>query len=513
MKKLLSGVLTLGLCFTLIGCGKKNSKSTTKEKTTYDIDTNNPNYESNYSPILSDTLPRIDINVADDSLSHEEKMKFVTEPNRDNPPADYTECNVTVSEGSDISIDGKKAGVKVRGNWTTYYDKKPLRIKFDKKQSMLGLNNGEKYKSWVLLAAYKDWSILRDASAFYLAKLMGAYYASDFRLVNVYINGEYWGVYLLVEQQQTGSTRVNITEPEKLDDGTYYTGTDIGYFLEYDGYYTEEDPNQTFTVEYKGLPNYDKTKAFPKNKFQKGFTIKSDIYSENQRLFIKNYMQNVFDISYNAIVKKEFYEFDSTYSTITKNDSLNSYTAISKVIDVDSLVNAYILAEITCDVDIAWSSMFMDVDFGENGSKKLVFEAPWDYDSSLGNTRGCPDAKGIFAADVEINAMNEESANPWYLLFYQCDWFRDLVKDKLNGMKDKKVFEKVVSFITDASTKYEEDFKNNYTKWNNCGHPETINYETNENSAKCKTEKEAANWLKEWFTMRVENVIKIFNEQ
>ena len=509
MKKLLTGILMLGLFFGLAGC-KKKEKNTTKQKLTYDINSDNAKYESNYSPIVSDTLPRIDINVADDTLSHEEKMKFVTKPNRDNKP-DYTDCKVSVTDGSEVTIDAKKAGVKVRGNWTNYYDKKPLRIKFDKKQSMLGLNSGEKYKSWVLLAAYKDWSMLRDASALYLAKLMGAYYASDFRLVNVYINGEYWGVYVLVEQQQLGETRVNISEPQKLEDGTYYKGTDIGYFLEFDGYYDEEEPLNQFTIKYNGLFNYDNSRSF--TKFQNGFTIKSDIYSDAQNDFIQEYMQNVWNICYKAIVKKEYYEFDSAYSTITQNDSLNSYTAISKVIDVDSLVNAYILAEITCDVDFAWSSMFMDVDFGENGSKKLVFEAPWDYDSSLGNTSGCVNAEGIFIADIEVTAMGYDLANPWYMLFYRCDWFRELIKDKLLAMKEKKVFEKVTTYISTVSTKYEQDFINNYTKWNNCGHPDLYGNEMNSKSGACKTQKEAANYLIEWFNKRVDNVIKIYCEE
>ena len=56
-----------------------------------------------------------------------------------------------------ISVDGQEAlpgQVKVRGNWTTNYDKKSLRIKLDNKQNLLGLNGGKKFKNWVLLACY-----------------------------------------------------------------------------------------------------------------------------------------------------------------------------------------------------------------------------------------------------------------------------------------------------------------------------------------------------------------------
>jgi hypothetical protein len=40
--------------------------------------------------------------------------------------------------------------VKVRGNWTTDYPKKSLRIKFDDKQKMFGLNSDGEFKNWVL---------------------------------------------------------------------------------------------------------------------------------------------------------------------------------------------------------------------------------------------------------------------------------------------------------------------------------------------------------------------------
>lgn len=46
----------------------------------------------------------------------------------------------------------EKAQLKARGNWTLNYPKKTLRIKFEKKQNLLGLNGGREYKNWVLLA-------------------------------------------------------------------------------------------------------------------------------------------------------------------------------------------------------------------------------------------------------------------------------------------------------------------------------------------------------------------------
>ena len=66
----------------------------------------------------------------------------------------------------------------------------------------------------MLLAEYADKSMIRNASAFYLAKQIfeGRYYSSDCCFAEVYINGQYQGVYLLAEQQQVNKGRINIFE-------------------------------------------------------------------------------------------------------------------------------------------------------------------------------------------------------------------------------------------------------------------------------------------------------------
>ena len=83
MKKLLTGILSLGLCLSIVGCKRKNDPSTkddtttTKPSTTIDINTDNDKYQTDYSPIVSDSLPRIDINV-NDSEDYMTKIKYET---------------------------------------------------------------------------------------------------------------------------------------------------------------------------------------------------------------------------------------------------------------------------------------------------------------------------------------------------------------------------------------------------------------------------------------------------
>ena len=514
MKKMLTGALVLSLGLGLFACGKKtDSKSsnttntntnvtnkTTNSKESYQTD--NPNYVSDFSPVVSNSLPRIDINVEGNSFDFYNNVTTVDSEKL------YANCKVSTKDGSTTVLDGVDAQVKVRGNYTVEYAKKPLRIKFADKQSMLGLHNNKKYKSWVLLAEYKDWAMLRNSTAFYLAHLMDGNYVSDFRLVNVYLNNTYYGVYLLAEQQEVKGGRIDITEPDKN-----YEGTDIGYYLEMDKYYSKEDTLQQFEISYKKLYN-DSNKSINSWQEQKGYTIKSDVYSITQTNFAKNYIQNVFDICYNAIYNNEYYEFNSTYTDIVKSTTLKSQIeTISKIIDIDSLVNSYLLADIACDVDVATSSFFMDVDFGENGDKILRFQSPWDFDSAFGNTLGCLDGKGVYAGNIVKNVHSEDVANPWYLLFYHASWFKNLVKDKFNALDKNGSFTKVINHINSMTTTFENDFIANYDKWGNCGNKSLYWIEFDKSEAgKCKTQKEAATCLVDWLENRLSNLKKLYNK-
>ena len=176
----------------------------------------------------------------------ESQMSWGDYSNKNSPEPWYEKC--TISLGDKLIGEGQ---VKVRGNWTTNYPKKSLRIKFDKKQNIAGLHGGEKFKNWVLLASFKDASILRDSVGLQAYRKMFPGYASDCRLVELEVNGEYFGVYLLAEQQE--AKRVGLTEPEKDD-----KNTDIGYLIEFDSYYYTEDKNEQFEINYGGsLKDYD----------------------------------------------------------------------------------------------------------------------------------------------------------------------------------------------------------------------------------------------------------------
>lgn len=453
-----------------------------------------------YVAHVSDGLPRISISTVDPSdagkLATTDDLQFDMNnlDSKNNRP--YYACTLSVGNcAEEYKLNAVTAEVKIRGNYTANYPKKPFKIKFDKKQRMLGLNGDAACKSWVLLADYKDIAMTRNSLAYYLGKqILGSddYYSTDFRPVELYLNGNYWGMYLLAEQQQVNKYRVDVPEP---DDG--YTGTDIGYMLEYDGYYKFEAENERFVVDYNRngmLTKHDGSKTWARADI--GFTVKNDVYEDAsgkcaQTEFIKNYIQNLYDACYKAVYKHEYYAFDENHKLVRytpKTDEPVRET-VEKLIEIRSLVDVYILNEIACDADISWSSFFMSADMSADGDKLLRFEAPWDFDSAFGLKWECMDGKGLYAAN---------SDNPWLIMFINEKWFQDEVKAKWREMREASVMSNAAEFIKSGRVRYADAYKRNFDKWGF-----VKNFELNDTTIALKDHAAAVEHLYDWFGTRV----------
>ena len=448
-------------------------------------------------------------------------------PNYEMPPAPYYEdCLVTVKDKNEnITIENADAKVKVRGNWTTTYDKKPLRIKFVEKRNMLGLNDGAEMKNWVLLAEYKDGSMLRDKAALEIARGLleeDGLYASDAEFAEVEINDEYWGMYLLAELQQINPNRVNITEPATVD----YAGTDIGYFLEFDGYFDDEPELQMFHVDYANnapLVPFDgeggdgrEITCLPEGsgdyKNDIGVTIKNDIISQEQHDFISSFVNNSYKIMYEAAYNDAAYVFNEDYSEIVPASDITPFEAVDKVVNLESLADMYIISEITCDADIYWSSFFMTADFGETGDKKLTFTAPWDFDSAMGNKDRCADSTGLYAANIVPDVNGEyETINPWLAVLMYEEWFTDIIRENWTEAYNSGLFTGACDMIKADTAEYTAAFNRNYTRWNNIVENDIFEAELSENSRKCRTHSDASEYLYNWLTKRIDYLNEYWN--
>lgn len=528
--------------------GTEDPNNTQDPNNTDDPNNNQDPNNKDPTPVFDRfALEQILITRTEELLSGESKLDdFIKEPaksyvNANKPEPYYVNCTLTYGGG-----DPLKCKIKVRGNWTTSYDKKSLRIKFDKKQNILGLHGGEKYKNWVLLAGWKDASFLRDAAGFTMFKTMFPdYYCSDFRLVEVLLKTddidtpESLGIYLLAEQQEGKTGRINITEADEANQ----TDTNIGYIIEMDSYCKYEDENQKFY-----LDNYGEIKTYNGKKaggLTTGYTIKNDMYSATQRDFIKNYMNKLWKICYNAAYKNTYYRFNNT------NDDIELYTpegntndekaqnCIAQVIDLTSLVNTYIFNEIVCDPDLYYSSFYMDIDF-KGADHRLRFEAPWDFDSTMGNKCFCANSKddadnfmdnsktkrftisSMYAGNgqPDVNGSYSEGirVNPWLVIFIRSAWFQDIVKTQWASINKGEVTANVTTVIDNYTNS--EDFTAAFTatrdKWGVYDKIKTPSefgeLNTKTQAAAQTSQAAAAAYLREWLIARIDAVGKIIDD-
>ena len=309
-------------------------------------------------------------------------------------------------------------GVKVRGNSTANDTEKPYRIKFDKKQNMLGLHEGKKFKSWVLLRAF--WNLCPDYTAFNMAKALfeGEYYSSDATYCTVYMNGKFKGMYLLCEQNQAGKDRVDVYEPEENE-----YQNEIGYFVEMDNY-AGEDPYFSLDYDKQSLTDIKGvTRTIPRD----DFSVKSDINTQEQLDFIKKYFAGCFKILHESVNNNKALMFDAGYNVVSAAGVYTPQQAVEAVFDTESVINMLLLEELVHDNDVGAGSFYYAVDFSE-GSKypKLTFTAPWDFNWAYeGST------SGYYAGTWQsIQHDGWDRSNIWLIEFMNADWFRRQAAEK-----------------------------------------------------------------------------------
>ncbi len=403
----------------------------------------------------------------------------------------YVNCLVEVFNCDEYYVmDAVSGGIRVRGNASAFYgdvDKirkngAPYRIKFTNRQNLLGLNDDALCKSWVLLRTYD--TAVNDYLALKLAASIneGDYYVSDCAYVQLYINEEYAGVYVLCEQNQVNDERVDVYEPEEG-----YTGTDIGYLVELDNYAPSEDWWFYLNFNKEEITDVYGTKRVPR-KYH--YSIKSDIYDESQKTFIERYFEIAWEIAMRAIRDGEYYKAgeDKQSIVLAQDEFSSAKECIEQVWDIQSVVDMYITQELTNNQDVGGGSFYFAIDFSE-GAKldKMTCVAPWDFDWAYADYYSDADG-GLYAAKFKDNEFVDrfgDRSNPWLILFYSADWFQDMVKD---------TWQERVSDIADTTAEVRATIENNTSD---------LNYDGTKRTGRAKS-------ILSWVESRIEYLSEIW---
>ena len=241
----------------------------------------------------------------------------------------------------------KPISIKGRGNSTWKFDKKPYNITFYKKddyekKDKTEMIPGVKAKKWSLIANYLDNSQMRNKIAMDLANELGI--GLDTRFVDVWMNGEYRGNYLLTPKND-------------------YAAPDGGYVLESDNYYEHgEGSDPQFQ-----LP--DMWEIGP-------ITHDEGYYN---RITVKDIGDDAADAGVDPAAIETY--FLGAWSALRDYDSED----YQNYFDMDSWAKMFLMYEVSKIYDCYAGSMLMHRD-GLTENDKLIAGPAWDYDTSFGRT-------------------------------------------------------------------------------------------------------------------------------
>ena len=308
-----------------------------------------------------------------------------------------TQITIINKDGSyEYSDDTKTSEIKVRGNATKAYAKKPFQIKLTEKTDLYGMGAS---KTWILLANYDDQSLIRNNIMYKIAEIFGMHF-TEFRNVDLYLDGQYYGVYLLCEKVSISSSRIDILELEKLNDelnSSYQqsavkvsTGIPNTIITEYSyipGVVNPSDITGGYLIELDN--NYWQSElCYFVTSNGSHYVVKSPEYASKEQV---EYIATIFGEMEEAIMS------GTGYNRLGKH--------YSEYIEVDSLVYAYIIAEFSRNYDAGSSSMYFYKDVDKNGEYTKIVKGPlWDCDNTLGNIHknGASNTEGYWARNRSI---------------------------------------------------------------------------------------------------------------
>jgi hypothetical protein len=220
--------------------------------------------------------------------------------------------------------------IKGRGNSSfTGMPKPSYKIEFEKKQELFGM---PKDKDWALIANSADKTLLKNFITYKLAGWLGDEYTPRSHFVELYLNRQYQGVYLLTETVKVGKNRVNIPKEE------------FSYLIEFS---STEHPNEIHVITKRG----------------NNFHVK----------YPKDPSDSTINVLRQQLINWEFF----LYHEANPDD-----TTYRERIDIDDYIRYYWIQELSKNFDGAFRrSIFITWERG----KPMKLGPVWDFDVAYGN--------------------------------------------------------------------------------------------------------------------------------
>ncbi|SVA57769.1 uncharacterized protein METZ01_LOCUS110623 [marine metagenome] len=353
--------------------------------------------------------------------------------------------------------------IEKRGNSSQWQGKTPYRFETvddEGENSNVELLGMPAENDWVLYAPWQDKTMIRNVLTYQLSNEMGRY-ASRSRHVELYLNDEYRGIYVLMEKIKRDGNRVDISKlnPDEI------TGDDVtgGYILKFDWFYTGDNIGG-FESEFDNMIyNYH----YPKP---------SDIVPE-QEAYIEEYIN----------------EFETI---MMGTDYTNDSTGYPSMMNVESFVDFILLQELAKNVDAYRLSTYIYKD-KESVDNRLTAGPVWDFNHGFGNC----DYGETWEVDNWLLEYNPEGGDQmafWWELLWEDLAFQHKAAVRYTELRQTIFSEEHIYSIIDSIADYlGPAVDRNFARWPLLGNYIWPNYYVFD------TYEEEIDYLKSWTAQRL----------
>ena len=353
--------------------------------------------------------------------------------------------------------------IERRGNSSQWQGKTPYRFETvddEGENSNVELLGMPAENDWVLYAPWQDKTMIRNVLTYQLSNEMERY-ASRSRYVELYLNDEYRGIYVLMEKIKRDGNRVDISKlnPDEI------TGDDVtgGYILKFDWFYTGDNIGG-FESEFDDMIyNYH----YPKP---------SDIVPE-QEAYIEEYING--------------------FETIMMGtDYTNDSTGYPSMMNVESFVDFILLQELAKNVDAYRLSTYIYKD-KESVDNRLTAGPVWDFNHGFGNC----DYGETWEVDNWLLEYNPEGGDQmafWWELLWEDLAFQHKAAVRYTELRQTIFSEEHIYSIIDSIADYlGPAVDRNFARWPLLGNYIWPNYYVFD------TYEEEIDYLKSWTAQRL----------
>ena len=333
--------------------------------------------------------------------------------------------------------------IKARGNsswWEFKTKKRAYTVKLDKKTDLLGLG---KAKKWTLIANFSERSQMRNKFIYDLSGRLGMAYSKS-EYVNLVLNGEYMGIYMLCRK----------IDPKMCDIEDYEEIAEDAAKIIKENYHLSdkkyEELEDAMEKDLSWLSN-----GIFQNKYKISLSSLDIPDTGNYLLELDEYYDEYskFRSDMGVAVMVRAPEYLKTNSERWKElksfindfeEALSSSTFVnskgkhySEYIDVDSFVDYFLLNALMLNVEFGYKSQYCYI----TSAGKIVMGPCWDYDWSSGN-HFFPSTNNYKAWYPDWRCVH----NKWYHKLYgdpsfvnkaRERWFeiQDIIKEEIENLE------------------------------------------------------------------------------